>query len=65
MTGDDEECSRERKTILELMSEGDEMDRAVQLAVREALIRHKKLGESVAVWQDGKAVVLPPEEIPY
>ena len=53
-----------KKSILELMTEGDEIDRALQRAVREALIRHKKLGESVAVWQDGKAVILPPEEIP-
>ena len=54
-----------KKSILELMTEGDEIDQALQRAVREALIRHKKLGESVAVWQDGKAVILPPEEIPY
>jgi len=41
------------------------VEQAMQHAVREALIRHKKLGESVAVWRDGKAVLLPPEEIPY
>ena len=57
--------SDQAKTILELMTRGDEVDRAVQRAVREALIRHKKLGESVAVWRDGKALILPPEEIPY
>jgi len=47
------------------MTQGDEVDRALQRAVREALVRHKKLGEFVAVWRDGKAVILPPEEIPY
>jgi hypothetical protein len=51
--------------ILELFLDGRAIDEALKRAVREALIRHKKLGESVAVWQDGKAVVLPPEEIPY
>lgn len=33
-------------------------------AVRKALLEHKKLGHSIAVWQDGKVVVLPPEAIP-
>ena len=47
------------------MTGGDEIDLALQRAVREALIRHKKLGEPVAVWRDGEAVILPPEEIPY
>lgn len=56
-------AERDRR-ILERMATGDEIDRALQRAVREALIRHKKLGESVAVWHDGRAVVLPPEEIP-
>lgn len=60
-----ERRSERERTILELMTQGEEVDRAVQRAVREALIRHKKLGESVAIWQDGKAVILPPEEIPY
>ena len=42
-------------------------DRAVEStlnrAVREALLRHKRLGESIAVWRDGQVVVVPPEEI--
>lgn len=32
-------------------------------AGREALARHKALGQSVAIWRDGKVVVIPPEEI--
>lgn len=32
-------------------------------ATRQALLRHKKLGQSVAVWRDGKVVILRPEEI--
>ena len=51
--------------ILRLFLDGRAIDEALKRAVREALIRHKKLGESVAVWRDGKAVILPPEEIPY
>jgi len=25
---------------------------------------HKKLGNPIAVWRNGKVVILPPEEIP-
>jgi hypothetical protein len=32
-------------------------------AVREALRRHKALGESIAVSRDGEVVIVPPEEI--
>jgi hypothetical protein len=33
-------------------------------AVREALIEHKKLGFSIVVWQDGRVVEIPPDQIP-
>ena len=32
-------------------------------AVNEALLRHRRLGNSVAVWKDGRVVTIPPEEI--
>jgi hypothetical protein len=38
--------------------------KAMAEAVREALLRHKRLGNPVAVWRDGCVVWLPPEEIP-
>ncbi len=37
---------------------------ALRSAVQEALARHKRAGQSVAVWRDGRVVVVPPEEIP-
>jgi hypothetical protein len=39
------------------------IDAAMARGVREALRRHKALGESIAVWRDGKVVIVPPEEI--
>ena len=39
------------------------VEAAMRQGVREALRRHKLLGESIAVWKDGKVVVVPPEEI--
>jgi hypothetical protein len=53
-----------RSRIEQLFAEGDAIDRALRRAVQEALRRHKLLGQSVAVWKDGRPVVLPPEEIP-
>lgn len=43
---------------------GKEVEAILYRAVHDALLRHKKLGQSVAVWRDGKVVILPPEEIP-
>ena len=37
---------------------------ALRQAVREALTRHEKLGNPVAVWRDGHVARIPPEEIP-
>ena len=39
------------------------MDAAMRRGVREALLRHKRLGESIAVWRDGRVVIVPPDEI--
>ena len=41
----------------------DEITPAYQRAVREALLRHKKAGNSVAVSENGKIVILQADEI--
>ena len=41
-----------------------EMKKVIEKAISKALTRHKKLGESVAVWQDGRVVILSAEDIP-
>ena len=37
---------------------------AMNRSIRQELRRHKLLGESVAISQDGKVVILSPDEIP-
>lgn len=37
---------------------------AMGRAVHAALWRHKRLGESIVAWRDGKVVTIPAEEIP-
>jgi len=46
------------------MLDDDVIDEALRCAVREALRRHKKLGNSIAVWRDGQVAILQPHEIP-
>ena len=40
-----------------------EIERVFRLAVNDALRTHKRLGNSIATWKDGKVVIVPPEEI--
>ena len=42
----------------------EEVNQALGTAVRKALREHKRLGQSVVVWQDGKVVTVAPEDIP-
>lgn len=42
---------------------GDRISEACERAVREALREHKLAGNPVAIFRDGKVVLLQPEEI--
>lgn len=55
--------SKPKKDIHDLFLEGTPIDKALRQGVRDALIRHKKLGNSIVVWRDGKIVHIPPDEI--
>ncbi len=50
--------------ISELFASGVEIDRALQKAIREALLRHRQAGHPVSAWRDGKIIWIPPEDIP-
>lgn len=39
------------------------VDRAIRNGVREALRKHRQAGNPVAIWRNGKVVLLQPEEI--
>lgn len=47
-----------------LIAEEKAVDEAVQKAVRHALLSHKRAGNSIASWEDGKVVIIPAEKIP-
>lgn len=40
-----------------------EIEKVLQRAVNHALLMHKRLGNPIATWKDGKVVIIPPEEI--
>ena len=40
-----------------------DIGRVLQRAVNHALRMHKRLGNPIATWKDGKVVIIPPEEI--
>ena len=40
-----------------------QIDAGLRHAVTNAIKRHKLLGQSIAVWKDGKMVVLPANKI--
>ena len=46
------------------MTDGKEVDRAINQGIRDALLEHKRAGNPVATWADGKVVWIQPEDIP-
>jgi len=58
------ELKTHEDTLEALFRDDERLDYLAQAAVRDALRQHKRLGQSVVVWQDGKVVTLAPEDIP-
>lgn len=56
--------SNTKRNIDEFFSNGSEIDEALQQAVKEALLKHKKAGNPVVSWKDGKIIWIQPEDIP-
>ena len=42
---------------------GKAVEEVFRRAVRHALRMHKRAGNPIAVWRDGRVVIIPPEEI--
>jgi hypothetical protein len=51
------------RRIMNLFRERTEIINAMKRAVQVALWKHKRLGNPIAVWRDGRVVWIPPEEI--
>lgn len=57
-------AKRTKPDISKIFSEGSLIDEAIRESVRRALVQHKNAGNPVAVWRDGKVVMLKPESLP-
>jgi hypothetical protein len=55
--------SDEQKDVRSIMLDTNLVEQALQKAVVQAMIRHKRLGNPIVVWRDGKVVWIPAEEI--
>ena len=51
------------KDVSRIFKEGKLIDDALREAVRKALLRHKRNGNPIATWQDGKVVWIPADQI--
>lgn len=51
------------KDLDKIFKEGTLIDNALKEAVRKALLHHKRNGNSVVTWQDGKVVWIPADQI--
>jgi hypothetical protein len=47
----------------DLVQQATQIKRILRQAVEHELSIHKRLGNPVAAWRDGKVVIIPPEEI--
>lgn len=41
----------------------DPIELGIQRGASQAIDRHKRLGQSIVVWRDGKVVTIPAEDI--
>ncbi len=41
-----------------------QIDKGVKQAIAKAIERHRRLGESISIWQDGKVVTITADRIP-
>ncbi|TAG90167.1 MAG: hypothetical protein EAZ09_23205 [Oscillatoriales cyanobacterium] len=51
-------------TEQKLVKLSDRIDVGVKAAIAEAIEKHRRLGQSISVWRDGKIVTITAAEIP-
>jgi uncharacterized protein (DUF433 family) len=58
------DANREDLAAVERTFDPYRLAKIMQLAVREALLRHKQAGNPIAVWRNGRVEWIQPEDIP-
>jgi hypothetical protein len=62
-TNGNEKPRSRSKIRFDLVEQAGEIEQLLQRAVSHELSIHRRLGNPVAAWRDGKVVIIPPEEI--
>lgn len=52
-----------KQNIGDIFREGTAIDRALEAAAREAVMRHRQSGQPIPVWRDGKTAMVSPDEL--
>ena len=52
---------KQQSTLTELQQK---IDAGVKMAIAKAIEKHRKLGESISIWEDGKVITLTADQIP-
>ncbi len=52
------------ETTQQMLADADAVDAAIRESVREALLMHKRLGNPVASYENGRVVWIPADQIP-
>jgi hypothetical protein len=55
---------RQPADLERVLADKGRVETALRAAVSAALVRHKRAGNPVVVWRNGKVIRLRPEEIP-
>ncbi len=55
---------RPKLDIAKVFADGHLIDEVIREGVHRALLEHKRAGNPIAVWRDGKVIMLQPEAIP-
>jgi len=51
------------ETIAELLADDDLIEQTLNEAAREAMLRHKREGQAIVIWEDGRIIHVPPDQI--
>ena len=51
------------KQIFDILNDSDKMTKIIQAGVNRALLQHKRMGNPICEWRDGRVVWIPAEKI--
>lgn len=50
------------RDIAKILADGVLIDQAMRTAARDALLAHRRAGQPMVIWRDGRIVLVPPDQ---